>query len=152
MGLSGKQIAQIDRAATAYQAAFARVKDLLGGRVGGSLPEFVFTLDRMDLGEVAVHSKEIAEAEQLRRQWRAALHAACELAALESGDVPRPGPRVQDTLDPDSLELDLASPSPGVDPAALPELDRFISVVQGARAAGCMYVDGTFAPVPQGRG
>lgn len=151
MSLSPKHVGQIEQAAAAYRDAFDEVRALLDRLVVRGLPEHVFALDRMDVEEIGQISKEIARAEQRRRQWRAALHAMCELAALDS-TAPLDEPRVQDTLDPDSLhDLGAAEAAPAVDPSALSGLDRFISVVQYARTAGCMYVDGRFEPVLQGR-
>jgi hypothetical protein len=151
MSLSPKHVGQIEQAAASYREAFDEVRALIDQLAVRGLPEHVFALDRMDVEEIGQISKPIARAEQRRRQWRAALHAMCELAALDSAAAPHE-PRAQDTLDPDTLQgLGAPEAAPPVDPSALSGLDRFISVVQYARTAGCMYVDGRFEPVLQGR-
>ena len=132
---------QLDRIAGEYQAAYAKVQGLLATTQHPKLPGWVFQLDRFDVVEIAVFSKALARAEQHRRQWRAALHATVELAALEAQ---QPGVRdlSPDTFDPDAPP-DLAAAGPG----GMDTLDSFISVVQYARTAGCSYVDGAFVPV-----
>lgn len=149
MAISPQHLTRIEATAASYREAFDHVKSLLAQRTDGALPEFVFALDLLDVVAIAAQDASLARAEQQRRQWRAALHAMCELAALDSQEPDQPS--ATDTLDPDAFDALLgeeAAPPP--ETAALPGLDRFISVVQYARTAGCMYVDGGFVPVLKG--
>lgn len=132
---------QLEHVAGAYQSAYAEVQRLLVTTPHPKLPAWVFQLDRFDVKEIAVFSRPLAQAEQNRRKWRAALHATTELAALE---VEAPDVRSLSaiTVDPDAPLDDL-----GTAPTDTLALDAFISVVQYARAAGCSYVDGAFQPV-----
>lgn len=145
MSFSPRHAEQVERIATRYREAFEHVTARLQQRTDGALPEFVFSLDQMDVAQIATIDAEIARAERLRRQWRAALHAMCELAALDTGDPEQPS--VVDTLDPEHFDLDAPAPT---SPASPPGLDRLISVLQYARSTGCMYVDGGFEPVVKG--
>ena len=151
-GLPPDATARLTEIATAYRAAFDDVQARLGTLEVGKIPRWVFGIDPFDIIELAALDRDLARAEQRRRQWRAALHAMAELAALqgESGVLPS---GAENTLDPDALEDDgeLATLAEAADPDGLPALDRFISVVQYARSSGCMYVDGGFAPVVKGR-
>jgi hypothetical protein len=116
--------------AAEYRAAFEEVQALLERADLGPIPGWVFALDRLAIDELSGMGEALHEAELRRRQWKVALHAMAELVALEGGEapeVPRAGAPADD--------------------ANLPRLDRFISVVNYARAGGCMYVNGRFQPV-----
>lgn len=131
---------QLERIASSYQAAYAEVQELLVTTSHPKLPSWVFQLDRFDVKEIAVFSKALARAENRRRQWRAALHATTELAALESSS-PSVRSMSGSTFDPDAPLEGLSDQTDSY------SLDAFISVVQYARSAGCSYIDGAFFPV-----
>lgn len=133
---------QLDRIAAAYRNAFMTVQGMLATANHPKLPAWVFQLDRFDVVDIAVFSKALARAEQHRRQWRAALHATAELAALEEA-APEVRGIAPTTLDPDAPDHLVDCPT-GV---GMDSLDAFINVVQYARTAGCSYVDGAFQPV-----
>lgn len=151
-GLPTDATARLSEIAAAYRTAFDDVQARLGMLKTGKIPRWVFGIDQFDIIELAAMDRDLARAEQRRRQWRAALHAMAELAALQGEEVPLVGTS-EITLDPDAFDEDgdLTSITESADPDGLPALDRFISVVQYARSAGCMYVDGGFAPVVKGR-
>ncbi|MCB9677054.1 MAG: hypothetical protein H6737_18195 [Alphaproteobacteria bacterium] len=141
--MSGTEVGTADdleRIAGEYRKAFDEVQGILATLDLGSVPPYVFAIDRFDVKDLAVSSPKLAKAEQRRRQWRAALHAMAELTALQSA------PPQGATIDPDAPES-LASMAGDGD---MGSLDRFISVLQYARSVGCMYVDGRFEPVFKG--
>jgi hypothetical protein len=136
---------QLPRIAQRYRAAFDAVQELLTTTDHPKLPAWVFQLDRFDVVDIAVFSRALARAEQQRRQWRAALHATAELAALEVRN-PEVRSLAPSTFDPDAPEALVDTPTD----VGMDSLDAFISVVQYARTAGCSYVDGGFQPVRKG--
>lgn len=132
---------QLEPIGRAYRSAFAEVQELLLATQHPKLPDWVFQLDAFDVVDIAVFSKAIARAEQQRRQWRAALHATTELAAIEAAT-----PDLQSAATTFDPETDAAEQMHAADAS----MDAFISIVQYARSAGCSYVDGAFFPVLKG--
>lgn len=120
--------------AEAYEHAFCEVQERLRQARHSRLPTWVFAIDSLSLDELAATDPELAEAERQRRAWRTALHALAEHIAL-GGD---PNGNPNDKRDPDTLEA-----------AHLHRLDRFITVVNAAKAGDCIFVDGRFEPVVQ---
>lgn len=118
-----------------YREAFDEVQGLLAKTELGAIPSWVFAIDRLSLEELAPHGEALVEAETRRRRWRTALQALTELVALDDPGQTRP----------DSDEVPVAPDT--ADQADLPRLDRFITVVNFARAGGCIYLNGSFAPV-----
>ena len=143
--MSGTQ-AELERIAREYRHAFDEVQSLLAACDLGTIPPYVFAIDRFDIAQLGTLDVRLAKAERRRRQWRAALHAIAELQALEASEDTNPVvSSVLDTMDPDQ-EPD-ATTLTGTKQSDMPDLDRFISVVQYARTVGCSYVDGGFQPV-----
>ncbi len=132
---SREWLSRFNDAADAYRDAFRKVQNLLRDADTGRVPAWAFAIDRMDLSDVHALSPELGAAEEERRRWRVALHALAEHIAL-SGDTTRPGL----SEDPESLVSSL-------DGHADAELDRFITVINYAKAGGVIYVNGTFEPV-----
>ena len=120
-----------------YRQAFDEVQSILSRLQLGELPRWAFAVDGRPLEEMQDLSPELARAELLRRRWRTALHAMAELVALEGEEIALP--------DQDEALASLDRPS--LDNADRERLDRFISVLDQARAGGCIYVNGTFQPV-----
>ncbi len=123
-------LAQLAEVATEHRAAYDELQVILQRAPSPRLPSWVFALDRLELDDLASVDPGLHEAELRRRQWRVALRAITELVALQDG---------AGTSYPD----DLAAP----DDADLPRRHRFISVLNAARAGGCVYVNGSFQPV-----
>ena len=124
--------------ASRYRDAFAAVQDILRRADLGRVPSWVFAVDRMPLEELAVLNHDLAVAEHKRRQWRVALDALVELYALTPDEEQHPG-EVREMID----RMQSAAESPD----SLLQLDRFISVINAAKAGGCIYVNGGFEPV-----
>ncbi len=137
---------EMERIAGEYRRAFDRVQSLLNASDLGTIPPYVFAIDRFDIAQLGEIDASLAKAERRRRQWRAALHAIAELQALEASADRNPVvSTVANTLDPDDpADTSTLSEAKQSD---MPDLDRFISVVQYARTVGCSYVDGGFQPV-----
>lgn len=133
---SKEWVARLAEAAEAYRTSFHAVQQHLRQADMGRIPAWCFAVDRMELEELDKLSPALARAELERRRRRTALHALAELIAL-SGDEPSapPEPVVAEPV---------TRPSEG---AADAELDRFITVVNFAKAGGATYVNGTFEPV-----
>ncbi len=127
-----------------YAAAFAAVQDVLAARVADAVaagevspaPAHVFAIAHMDLAALAALSPPLAEAEAERRARRAALHAIAELIA--HGDAAAPGA-------PDGSPAVVAAHAG--DARDMRRLDAFITVVNTAQEAGCIYINGTFEPM-----
>jgi hypothetical protein len=137
---------ELERIGREYRKAFDTVQSLLNACDLGTIPPYVFAIDRFDIKQLGELDRTLAKAERRRRQWRAALHAMVELQALEAREEDHPVvSAAAETMDPDdptdSSTLNEATKSD------MPHLDRFISVVQYARTVGCSYVDGGFQPV-----
>lgn len=140
-------VQRLAETAERYRQAFARVQDLLATLDLGRVPSWVFAIDRLNLDELRASHPELAEAEELRRAWRTALHALVEHIALDDE-----GEDVSDDYEdeaPSTEEVDrlVSGLDGGVDADHQRKLDRFISVVNFAKAGGCIYVDGGFQPV-----
>lgn len=133
---SKEWLVRLADAADAYRASFLAVQQHLRQADMGRIPAWCFAVDRMELEELDRLSPALARAELERRRRRVALHALVELIAL-SGDEPSAPP---EPVDAESL----SRPSEGTADA---ELDRFITVVNFAKAGGATYVNGTFEPV-----
>jgi hypothetical protein len=118
-----------------YRHAFRAVQEELQSLQPGQAGPWVFALEDLSREELCTLSPTLAQAEHERRAWRVALHAITELIALQDA-LPVPietdGPAAFDTLDGEAQSQH--------------QLDQFISVLHGARAGGCIYVDGTFHP------
>ncbi|MEZ4322628.1 MAG: hypothetical protein R3F61_34495 [Myxococcota bacterium] len=140
-------ISELERISGEYRKAFDTVQRLLATLDLGTVPPYVFAIDKFDVKDLGALSPQLARVEQRRRQWRAALHAMAELTALQDGK-PTAGADVLATFDPDAESGDLSQMAASAD--GMEGLDRFISVVQYARTVGCMYVDGGFQPVFKG--
>lgn len=112
-----------------YRQAFREVQDALQGLELGSSPAWVFVVESMTEDELEALSPAVAAAERRRRAWRSALHALTEMIALEE-------------------PAEVHTSADNADPAQSrhQSLDRFISVFNSARDAGCVYVNGTFRP------
>ncbi len=121
-------------AAEAYRRAFREVQDQLRAADMGRIPSWCFAVDRMDIEEVRKLSEDLGTAEEERRRRRVALHAIAELMALTGDQEPSLGAAAEAIVS--SLDGD---------PDA--ELDRFITVVNYAKAGGVIYLNGTFEPV-----
>lgn len=122
-------------AADAYREAFAAVQEHLRSADMGRIPAWCFAVDRMAIEEVEQLSPELGAAELERRRRRVALHALAELIALtESSDHAVPSPDPPPSMPPGDIEADA-------------DLDRFITVVNYAKAGGVIYLNGTFEPV-----
>ncbi|MCB9688789.1 MAG: hypothetical protein H6738_23750 [Alphaproteobacteria bacterium] len=130
---SRESIERFAKAAEAYREAFRDTQQALAEADVGTVPSWVFAVDRLHEDEVRALPEPVRRAELRRRQVRAALHALVELVALE--DDGRHGP---------------AGPPDGADQADLTKLDRFITVANFARHHGCAYVDGMFQPTERG--
>jgi len=138
MALSRDASQRLAEAAARYREAFQRVQDLLLDLDLGRVPSWVFAIDRHGLDAVHDFSAELHEAEVHRRRCRQALHSLAELIALDEPGQALPAA----AADADDLsQLDTA------DDADLARLDRFISVMNNARAGGAVYLNGTFEPV-----
>ncbi|MFT4626199.1 MAG: hypothetical protein ACI8PZ_004875 [Myxococcota bacterium] len=123
-----------------YRRAFKSVQDALAAVELGRVPPWVFAVERLTREELNAIAPALAEAETQRRAWRAALHAITELIALEdAGEAGLPPARNEAEVRTlfDSLDGDMRNQR---------KLDRFISVINGARAGSCIYINGTFRP------
>lgn len=116
-----------------YRDAFLEVQAVLASLDLGRVPSWTFAIDRLPLEEVAELSPALAEAEERRRAWRTCLHALTELIALDDPDAPG--------------EIAGEPTEASGDAEHLGKLDRFITIVNFAKAGGCIYVDGGFQPV-----
>jgi hypothetical protein len=130
--LSGPILALAER----YRSAFVRVQQRLTLVKDLPVDAWVFNLDRLKLEDIHAVDAELGLLEEHRRQVRAALHALTELHALDGE-----GAGLEDDQDARSTfeRLDGA----GEDRR---QLDRFMTVVNAARDAGCIYVNHTFQP------
>ncbi|MCO4747686.1 MAG: hypothetical protein KC912_23015 [Proteobacteria bacterium] len=120
-----------------YREAYEESQSHLRAVAGQGVPQWVFALDEMTLGEVRDIGLLLAGAEERRRAARTALHAVLELAAL-GGDTAS-GHSTADWIAGESARTDN-------DHAWQDGLDRFISVVNYARKAGVIYINGDFRP------
>ena len=126
-----------------YRQSFDEVQAVLQSSDLGRIPNWVFAIDPLPLSEVREFSEELLRVEVRRRKWKAALVAMAELIALEDqGRELLNQPPTGSSL----TEVDSANQ------ADLQKLDRFISVINGARAGGCIYVNGTFQAVERDTG
>lgn len=130
--LSGPVAALAER----YRNAFVKVQHRLTQVKDLPVDPWVFNLDRLKLEDIHAVDADLGLLEEHRRQVRASLHALIELLALD-GD----GTGLEDDQDARSTfeRLDGA----GEDRR---QLDRFMTVVNAARDAGCIYVNHTFQP------
>lgn len=128
---------RIHQAMTRYRETFEETQEHLRAAAGPQTPQWVFALDELTLGEVKEISLLLAGAEKRRRTARTALHAQLELLALRGGT--RAG---------DDTASWIAGDSAGTpdDNTWQDGLDRFISVVNYARKAGVIYINGDFRP------
>ena len=123
--------------------SFLAVQEVLQSSDLGPVPSWVFAIDPLPLEEVKAFSEELLRVEIRRRKWKAALLAMAQLIALEDqGRELLNEPPTSTSL----TEVDSA------DEADLHKLDRFITVINAARAGGCIYVNGTFEPVERDTG
>jgi hypothetical protein len=127
---SKESIDRLSVAAESYRSAFQEVQRALAGAPPGSVPSWVFAVDRLVGDELRTLPENIRRTELKRRQARAALCALIELVALEDDGTHGPA----------------GSPD-GAEQADLAKLDRFITVTNGAREQGCFYVNGMFEPM-----
>lgn len=130
-------LARLQRAMERYRETFDETQTHLRAAAAPGTPQWVFALDKLTLGEVKEYGILLAEAEKKRRSARTALHAVIELMALHG-----------DGLRGDDPSAWIAGESAdGVDERAWHDrLDRFISVVNYARDAGVIYINGDFRP------
>lgn len=128
---SRESTARLVEAARQYREAFTEVQRVLATTDLGPIPNWVFAVDRLPLEELQGLSAELLLAESKRRRARTALAALVELVALEDRGDEAPPPASPDTAD----------------QADLPKLDRFITVINAARAGGCIYVNGAFESI-----
>lgn len=129
--LSGPVAALAER----YRVAFVRVQHRLSHTKELPVDPWVFNLDRLVLEDIHAVDAELALLEEHRRQVRAALHALVELLALDGDGTGLDDEDARSTFE----RLDGA----GEDRR---QLDRFMTVVNAARDAGCIYVNHTFQP------
>ncbi len=127
---SRESVERFALAAEVYRVAFAEAQRALAEADPGTVPSWVFSVDRLTVEDLRTLPEPIRKAELRRRQARAALHALVELVALEDDGTHGP-----------------AGPPDGADQADLSKLDRFITVANGARKHGCAYVNGMFEPM-----
>lgn len=127
---SRESIERFALAAEAYRTAFQEAQRALAEADPGTVPSWVFAVDRLPVEDLRTLAEPVRRAELKRRQARAALHALVELVALEDDGTHGP-----------------AGPPDGADQADLSKLDRFITVANGARKHGCAYVNGMFEPM-----
>jgi len=134
---------RLEAATQRYRDAFAQVQQILGDLDLGSVPSWVFAIDRQPIAKVKEWGDELYEAELHRRRARQAMHSLVELMALDpSGQPPPEQPdNAEDLPDLGTGDLDTA------ETANLTKLDRFITVMHRARAGGAVYLNGTFEPV-----
>lgn len=121
-------LARFAEVAARYEQAFVAVQERLRAADESRLPAWVFALDEASLDDLSAIDPDLAAAEHERRTWRAALHAMAEHLALGGAAPSADHPAERDD-------------------AHLRRLDRFISIVNAAKAGGCIYVDGRFQPV-----
>lgn len=121
-----------------YRESFLQVQEVLQSSDLGPVPSWVFAIDPLPLEEVKAFSDELLRVEMRRRKWKAALLAMAQLIALED--------RGRELLDEPPSPATLTDVD-AVDAADLHKLDRFITVINAARAGGCIYVNGAFEPV-----
>ena len=135
---------QLMKLADGYREAFVAVQDQLQNTEMGRVPSWVFAVARLSLEDIEKIEPALADAERHRRACRVALHAMSELIALDdTNDMPPPAVEVEsliNSLSPDEGGNELDVP-------AQRRLDGFISMMNYARTANVMYIDGTFDPI-----
>lgn len=132
-------LARFEVVAASYRRAFDDVQAHLGRLDRGDVPAWAFAIDAATPEKMSALDPELARLELMRRRWRTALHAMSELIALEGGQgmpITEPAEGVRGLLD-----------RPSIEESDRVRLDRFISILDRARAGGCMYLNGTFQPV-----
>lgn len=135
--MSPATIERLHAAMARYREAFENTQAHLRATSVQGAPQWVFALDGLPLNEVREYGIRLAEAEEKRRTARAALHALVELLALHGETLPGDDP----------TSWIAAGAAEAVDNHAWHDsLDRFISVMNHARDAGVMYVNGDFRP------
>lgn len=128
---------RLERAMARYREAFDETQTHLRAAAGPQVPQWVFQLDQLTLGEVRELGLLLSEAEGRRRTARTALHAVVELLALHGEGLRGHDPAAWIATE----SADSTDESAWHD-----GLDRFISVVNYARDAGVIYVNGDFRP------
>ncbi len=127
-----------------YRIAFSEVQDCLAAAEMGRIPAWVFAIDRLKMEEVNALSPQLAIAESRRRSLKVAMHALVEFIALEDEGEGH-------TSEPTTEEVaHLMSAMEEQEVEAARGLDRFISVVNYAKAGNCIFINGTFEPVIRG--
>jgi len=138
MTLSRDAVARLAAAGERYRLAFVRVQEILLNLDLGTVPSWVFAIDRHDMKTIKAWNEELYQAELHRRRCQVALHSQMELIALDD-----PGRH----LPASAAESDDMSGLDTADASDLARLDRFISVMHAARAGGALYMNGAFEPV-----
>lgn len=137
--MNSQVLQRFELVAASYRRAFDDVQACLGRLDRGDVPDWAFAIDQMPIEQMMGLDPELAQLEIMRRRWRTALHSMAELIALEGGQ----GMPIADPPEKARASLD----RPSLDDGDRVRLDRFISILDQARAGGVIYLNGTFQPV-----